>query len=151
MTSPRVVYLILALASLVASNQLHKNVLGTNLETCSLSPITGFTRTGRCETHSHDYGTHLVCAQVTREFLEYTKSRGNDLSSPRGRWFPGLKPANRWCLCVFRWYQAYVSGVAPPVVLNATHHNTLGYIKRYGMNLTDLSRSGYTKSPKTKN
>ena len=80
----------------------HKNVLGDKLQTCSLSPLTGFRRTGKCETDERDYGTHLVCATVTKEFLEYTKSKGNDLSTPR-RYFRGLKPGNNWCLCVFRW------------------------------------------------
>jgi uncharacterized protein (DUF2237 family) len=101
--------------------------------------MTGFTRTGKCETNRWDYGTHLFCAKVTKEFLEYTKSKGNDLSTPRS-YFPGLKPGNNWCLCVFRWYQAYKDGFAPPPVLNATHYETLNYMKRFKLTLADLKK-----------
>ena len=117
----------------------HRNVLDGELETCSLSPMTGFTRTGKCETNEYDYGTHLVCAKVTQQFLTYTKSQGNDLSTPTS-YFPGLKPGDNWCLCVYRWVQAYKDGVAPPPVLNATHHATLDYLKQYNLNLGDLKR-----------
>jgi uncharacterized protein (DUF2237 family) len=121
--------------------KIHNNVLGTKLETCSLSPLTGFTRTGKCETNKYDYGTHLVCAKVTKKFLDYTKSKGNDLSTPTS-YFPGLKPGDNWCLCVFRWVQAYRDKVAPPLILNSTHQDTLNYLKRYKLGLKDLKNIG---------
>ncbi len=103
-----------------------KNVLGKTLETCSTSPMTGFFRNGCCETGSQDVGTHVVCAQVTEEFLTYTQQQGNDLSTPMPMFdFPGLKPGDRWCLCVSRWKEALDSGVAPPIVLAATHEAAL--------------------------
>jgi hypothetical protein len=105
------------------------NVLGNALETCCTSPMTGFYRNGSCETGPNDVGTHVVCAEVTQEFLEYTRSRGNDLTSPSPHHgFPGLKPGDRWCLCVSRWKEALDAGVAPPVVLEATHEATLKYV-----------------------
>lgn len=102
------------------------NVLGEVLQTCSLRPRTGYTRSGACETGENDLGSHTVCAQVTAEFLEYSRSRGNDLITPRLEWdFPGLKPGDRWCLCAARWLEAHRAGVAPPVVLRATHQRAL--------------------------
>jgi uncharacterized protein len=99
-----------------------KNVLGQALTTCSLNPLTGFTRNGCCETGPQDRGRHVVCAQVTAEFLAFTRSAGNDLSTPAPQSnFPGLKPGDRWCLCATRWKEALDSGYAPPVVLAATH------------------------------
>ena len=124
---------------LAARAMSHENVLGYELETCSMSPLTGFTRTGKCETNEQDQGTHLVCAKVTQKFLDFTKGKGNDLSTPRS-YFPGLKPGDNWCLCVYRWVQAYQDGVAPPPVLDATHSETLNYIKRYNLNLDDLRK-----------
>lgn len=104
------------------------NVLGGKLETCCTSPITGFYRDGKCNTGGGDMGAHVVCAQMTEEFLKYTKSRGNDLSTPvPGFNFPGLKPGDRWCLCASRWKEALDAGVAPPVVLPATHASALEY------------------------
>ncbi|HEY9296101.1 DUF2237 domain-containing protein [Microcoleus sp. FACHB-672] len=104
------------------------NVLGGKLETCCTSPITGFYRDGKCNTGGGDMGAHVVCAQMTEEFLNYTKSRGNDLSTPvPGFNFPGLKPGDRWCLCASRWKEALDAGVAPPVVLPATHASALEY------------------------
>ena len=98
------------------------NVLGEALETCSLQPLTGFLRDGDCRIGPNDVGRHGVCAQVTDAFLEFTKNRGNDLSTPLpGAGFPGLKPGDRWCLCVDRWKEAEENGVAPPVILAATH------------------------------
>jgi uncharacterized protein (DUF2237 family) len=98
------------------------NVLGGPLETCSLHPLTGFLRDGDCRVGPNDVGRHGVCAQVTDAFLEFTKNRGNDLSTPLpAAGFPGLKPGDRWCLCVDRWKEAEESGVAPPVILAATH------------------------------
>jgi uncharacterized protein len=106
-----------------------RNVLGGVLEICCDSPKTGFFRTGKCETGPGDEGAHVVCARLTREFLDYTRSRGNDLSTPRPEFgFPGLKPGDRWCLCALRWKEALDAGVAPPVVLAATHEAALRYI-----------------------
>ncbi len=103
-----------------------KNVLGKALETCSTSPMTGFFRNGCCETGTQDVGTHVVCAQVTETFLTYTKAEGNDLSTPMPIYeFPGLKPGDRWCLCVSRWKEALDAGVAPPILLSATHEAAL--------------------------
>lgn len=103
-----------------------KNVLGGPLRTCSDDPTTGFYRTGRCETGPRDTGQHVVCAEMTAEFLEYTKAQGNDLSTPRPQWnFPGLEPGDRWCLCAARWQEALEADVAPPVLLEATHQKAL--------------------------
>lgn len=103
-----------------------KNVFGEPLETCSLSPLTGFKRDGECRIPAGDAGVHGVCAQVTEAFLEFTKRRGNDLSTPSPVYgFPGLKPGDRWCLCAGRWKEAEAHGVAPPVILTATHEGVL--------------------------
>lgn len=103
-----------------------QNVLGGPLAPCSLDPVTGFYRDGRCATGPEDRGTHVVCAVMTAEFLTFTASRGNDLSTPRPEWdFPGLRPGDRWCLCLSRWTEARAAGVAPPVVLEATHAKAL--------------------------
>lgn len=106
-----------------------KNVLGTTLEPCSLDPMTGFFRDGCCRSGAEDLGLHLVCAQVTDEFLAFSKHRGNDLITavPQYR-FPGLKAGDRWCLCVLRWREALEAGVAPPVVLESTHISTLEFV-----------------------
>ena len=106
-----------------------KNVMGGSLETCSLSPRTGFTRSGDCETGPQDLGSHTVCAQVTTEFLEYSRSKGNDLVTPLPQLdFPGLKPGDRWCLCAARWREAFEAGCAPPVILRATHERVLDLV-----------------------
>lgn len=98
------------------------NLLGEPLEPCSNAPLTGFFRDGSCNTCPEDTGHHTVCAQVTAEFLEFSKARGNDLSTPRPEFqFPGLQPGDRWCLCAGRWLEAEEAGVAPPVVLSATN------------------------------
>ena len=103
-----------------------KNVLGKNLQTCCTSPMAGFYRDGTCNTGPNDMGSHVVCAEVTEEFLIYTKAQGNDLSTPMPMYqFPGLKPGDRWCLCAARWKEAYDAGVAPKVVLAATHEAAL--------------------------
>ena len=104
-----------------------KNVLGTELQSCCTAPMTGFYRNGLCETGAQDLGTHVVCAQVTAEFLTHTRSQGNDLSTPTSH-FPGLKPGNKWCLCVSRWKEALDAGVAPPIVLAATHEAALSVV-----------------------
>lgn len=105
------------------------NVVGGKLETCCTSPMTGYYRDGKCNTGGGDFGAHTVCAQLTEEFLQFTKSKGNDLSTPVPEFnFPGLKPGDCWCLCASRWKEAMDSGVAPPVVLAATHALTLEYV-----------------------
>ena len=106
-----------------------KNVLGTALRPCSQDPVTGFFRTGRCETGPRDRGQHVVCAEMTETFLQFTKSQGNDLSTPRPEWdFPGLEPGDCWCLCAARWQEALEAGCAPPVVLAATHKKALDVV-----------------------
>lgn len=106
-----------------------RNVLGDKLEICFTSPMTGFYRTGTCETGPQDAGTHVICAQVTAEFLAFTRSRGNDLMTPaQEHGFPGLKPGDRWCLCATRWREALEAGAAPPVILAATHEAALKYV-----------------------
>ena len=98
------------------------NILGGPLEACGLDPVTGFWRDGNCRTGGQDFGVHAVCAVMTEEFLEYSRSVGNDLSTPRPEHgFAGLREGDRWCVCADRWQQALEAGVAPPVVLEATH------------------------------
>ncbi len=102
------------------------NVLGEVLELCSLKPLTGFTRNGQCETGPQDSGSHTVCAEVTREFLDYSRSKGNDLITPVPAFgFPGLRPGDRWCLCAARWREALEAGCAPRVALRCTHERAL--------------------------
>ena len=103
-----------------------KSVAGTPLQVCSTKPMTGWFRDGYCRTQSADKGRHVVCAEMTQEFLDFTRRRGNDLSTPRGR-FVGLKPGDRWCLCALRWREAHEAGKAPPVELEATHSLALHY------------------------
>ena len=106
-----------------------RNVLGTELEPCSLDPVTGFFRDGCCNTDEHDRGLHVVCTRVTAEFLEFSRSRGNDLVTPRLEFnFPGLKPGDQWCLCAMRWKEAFEADFAPPVVLQATHERALDVV-----------------------
>jgi uncharacterized protein (DUF2237 family) len=105
-----------------------KNVLGTDLQPCCFEPITGFFRDGYCRTGVDDDGVHIVCAEMTKEFLEFSKIVGNDLSTPVPDFdFPGLKPGDRWCLCVSRWVEAWKAGVAPKVILEATHLSTIEF------------------------
>ena len=119
-----------------------RNVLGQPLEPCCLRPMTGFFRTGSCETGPEDAGAHTVCVQVTAEFLAFSRQRGNDLSTPAPAFgFPGLKPGDRWCLCASRWKEALDAGTAPRVLLRGTHERTLDYVsldelKRYGIDLS---------------
>ena len=101
-----------------------RNVLGGPLAVCGVAPLTGWFRDGFCRTDAQDRGSHVVAAQVTADFLEYTRARGNDLSTPRPH-FPGLRPGDRWCLCALRWREALAAGHAPPVVLEATHEKAL--------------------------
>ena len=99
-----------------------RNVLGEALEICSITPMTGFYRDGCCDTGREDLGSHTVCAMMTSAFLEFSKSRGNDLSTPQPEFgFPGLKPGDRWCLCAPRWQEAFEANQVPRVVLRATH------------------------------
>jgi uncharacterized protein (DUF2237 family) len=106
-----------------------KNVLGDELEPCSFDPLTGFYRDGCCNTGPEDLGVHTVCVRVTDEFLSFSKSEGNDLSTPQPMLgFVGLQPGDRWCLCADRWREALDAGVAPPVVLEATHASTLEWV-----------------------
>ena len=103
-----------------------KNVLGTALVPCSYDPLTGYFRDGCCNTDENDSGSHLVCARVTHEFLEFSLKRGNDLITPRPEYrFQGLQPGDRWCLCVNRWREALEAGVAPLVVMESTHAKAL--------------------------
>ncbi len=102
------------------------NVFGQKISLCSKDPLTGYYRTGCCDTGQDDLGTHTVCAVMTAEFLEFSKSRGNDLMTPIPAYgFPGLKPGDQWCLCASRWLEAYHSKVAPGVILEATNEKTL--------------------------
>ena len=104
------------------------NVLGTQLKPCCTNPATGYFRDGYCRTMSQDTGTHIVCAIITTEFLDYTKLKGNDLSTPIPQWqFPGLVAGSKWCLCISRWLQAEKAGVAPPIVLESTLQKALDY------------------------
>lgn len=113
-----------------------KNVLGGELKDCSHAPLTGFYRDGCCNTGADDVGLHLVCAEMTAEFLQFSQVRGNDLITPMPMFeFPGLKPGDKWCLCVLRWQEALEAGLAPPVDLEATHISALEFVS-----LEDLKR-----------
>ena len=106
-----------------------RNVLNGPLQTCGTDPTTGFYRNGCCDTGAGDVGIHVVCAEMTAEFLAFSASRGNDLSTPVPHFgFPGLRPGDRWCLCASRWQEALVGGVAPPVILEATHMSALEFV-----------------------
>lgn len=105
-----------------------KNVLGEELQSCSTDPMTGFYRDGCCNTGRSDAGLHVVCTRVSAEFLEFSKSRGNDLTTANPMYrFPGLRPGDQWCLCAARWKEAYDAGLAPDVVLEATHISALEF------------------------
>jgi uncharacterized protein (DUF2237 family) len=119
-----------------------RNVLGLPLEACSQTPLTGFFRNGCCDTAREDVGSHTVCIVSTEEFLAFSKSVGNDLSTPMPEYgFPGVKPGDRWCLCAPRWQEALEAGQAPRVMLRATHEGALAYcsladLKKYAMDLS---------------
>ena len=107
-----------------------KNILGTELISCSFDPLTGYFRNGYCQTDERDRGSHVVASVMSKAFLSFTKSVGNDLSTPNLIYnFPGLKPGDRWCLCALRWKEAYDIGSAPFVILEATHEKALDYIE----------------------
>lgn len=117
------------------------NVFGDKLLSCSISPMTGYYRDGNCNTCEQDFGSHTVCVEVTREFLEFSRFRGNDLSTPVPEFgFPGLKPGDRWCLCAARWMEAHENGMAPHVVLQSTHKRALEvtpleFLRQYAIDL----------------
>lgn len=121
--------------------RLSRNVFGEPLLACSAAPLTGFYRNGCCDTGPEDRGSHTVCAVMTDAFLDFSKARGNDLSTPRPEFgFPGLKAGDRWCLCAPRWQEAFEAGRAPRVVLRATHQGVLDYcaladLKRHAIDL----------------
>jgi uncharacterized protein (DUF2237 family) len=118
------------------------NVFGEPLETCSEKPVTGFFRDGCCNTSDQDFGSHTVCVQVTREFLEFSRFRGNDLSTPVPEFgFPGLRPGDRWCLCAARWLEAHENDMAPRVLLKSTHLRALELVpldvlRKYALDLS---------------
>ena len=118
-----------------------RNVLGGEIESCCTSPMTGFYRDGCCNTGDEDLGAHVVCSEVTEEFLVFSRQAGNDLSSPvPSMGFPGLVPGDRWCVCAARWREALEAGYAPPVVLAATHERALEFVsiddlKRHALDL----------------
>jgi uncharacterized protein (DUF2237 family) len=118
---------------------MNTNVLGTPLETCSIDPITGFTREGSCATSDEDRGRHVICTQVTEEFLLFSKEQGNDLTTPVPLAdFPGLQPGDRWCVCAERWKEALENDVAPPVILTSTDSSALEVVS-----LEDLLTHSY--------
>jgi uncharacterized protein len=118
-----------------------RNVLGDELKSCCTSPMTGYYRDGYCSTGAGDVGIHVVCAQVSAEFLEFSRAQGNDLITPMPLYdFPGLKPGDCWCLCASRWKEALDAGVAPPVVLASTHAAALEYVS-----LNDLKQHAVTE------
>lgn len=113
-----------------------KNVLGGELKSCCTDPMTGFYRDGFCQTGANDAGSHVICAILTDEFLEFSKERGNDLSTPRPEFgFPGLTNGDKWCLCALRWREAFEEGFAPQVILEACHESALNFV-----NLEDLQK-----------
>lgn len=114
---------------MASTDQRQRNLLGLPLEPCSTRPMTGYFRTGCCETDDTDFGRHVVCSEMTAEFLAFSKSRGNDLSTPRAG-FAGLRPGDRWCLCASRWKEAHDARVAPPVVLASTHESATEIVER---------------------
>lgn len=120
-----------------------RNVLGGALEECSADPMTGFFRDGCCKTGPEDVGRHLVCAKMTASFLAFSKSRGNDLSTPAPHFgFPGLVAGDQWCLCAERWKEAYEAGYAPKVVLSATHEKALDYVPLEALKEHSVDASG---------
>lgn len=129
-----------------------RNVLGGLLQVCSASPLTGFSREGVCNTGPQDVGSHTVCAQMTEAFLDYSLQRGNDLVTPVPEYdFPGLKAGDRWCVCATRWLDAAEAGVAPPVILDATHERALakialGDLKYHALRYPDYPGQDYPGS-----
>ena len=123
----------------MGERRIGRNVLGGTLEACCMDPTTGFYRDGHCRTGREDVGLHVICARMTEEFLEFSRQNGNDLSTPTPQYgFPGLKAGDRWCLCATRWKEALQAGLAPPVVLEATHFSALEFV-----DLEDLQANAY--------
>lgn len=121
---------------------MNKNIFGEKLITCSESPLTGFFRNGCCDTDNSDLGMHTVCVIVSEEFLLFSKSKGNDLSTSVPEFgFTGLKAGDKWCLCALRWKEAFLNNLAPKVILEATNEKTLDVIK-----IEDLIKHSYKKS-----
>ena len=121
---------------------MNKNIFGEKLITCSESPLTGFFRNGCCDTDNSDLGMHTVCVIVSKEFLLFSKSKGNDLSTSVPEFgFTGLKAGDKWCLCALRWKEAFLNNLAPKVILEATNEKTLDVIK-----IEDLIKHSYKKS-----
>ncbi|MGY8747686.1 MAG: DUF2237 family protein [Pirellulales bacterium] len=115
--------------------QLPKNVLGTELQSCCTSPVTGFYRDGFCRTGISDKGLHIICCVMTEEFLAFSQQVGNDLSTPIPEYgFPGLQPGDQWCLCMLRWQEALKNGRAPQVVLEATHMSVIEFVSMDDLN-----------------
>jgi len=113
----------------LAMNEAPLNVLGTPLLSCSYDPLTGYYRDGCCNTDEKDQGSHVICAKVTQEFLDFSFQQGNDLITPRPEYrFDGLQAGDQWCLCALRWKEAYLAGVAPNVVLESTNFRALSYV-----------------------
>jgi len=115
------------------------NVLGAELQECGFDPLTGFYRDGCCNTGADDLGVHTVCALVTAEFLDFSARAGNDLSTPRPG-FDGLQPGDRWCMCASRWQEAHEAGVAPPVLLAATHILSLEWVDADALRASGVDR-----------
>lgn len=124
------------------------NVLGGELRACSYDPLTGYFRDGSCQDDESDPGTHVLCTRVTREFLAFSLARGNDLVTPRPEMrFRGLEPGDRWCVCALRWLEALEAGVAPPVVLEATHERALDLVPLELLKRHALDSSPSRESP----
>lgn len=118
------------------------NVFGGELELCCTSPMTGWFRDGSCKTDGRDQGLHVICAEMTEEFLRFSWERGNDLTAARPEFgFPGLKSGDRWCICASRWQEAFEAGVAPPVILESTHERSLEVC-----NLNDLRQHAISRA-----
>ena len=125
-----------------------KNVFGDDLLVCSADPLTGFFRTGKCETCGDDHGMHTVCAVMTAEFLRFSKKAGNDLSTPHPEYsFPGLKPGDRWCLCLPRWIEALEAGFAPQLALRATHISAIEHLSMEVLLKYAVDADGYVYEP----
>jgi uncharacterized protein (DUF2237 family) len=127
---------------------LAKNVFGDDLLVCSADPVTGFFRNGKCNTCGEDTGMHTVCAEMTAEFLAFSKKAGNDLSTPQPEYdFPGLKPGDRWCLCLPRWIEALEAGMAPRIALRATHISAIEHLSMEVLLEYALDADGYVPEP----
>jgi uncharacterized protein (DUF2237 family) len=117
------------------------NVMGTSLVPCSYDPLTGFYRDGCCNTDDHDHASHVICAVMTQDFLDFSFEMGNDLITPRPEYrFRGLRAGDRWCVCALRWSEAYKAGVAPTVILECTHKRALDFVS-----LEQLQSRGYRR------